>query len=269
MEQLHYFAGIALWYLLAPSHLLVLLLLLGLVLTLFKRPVGRWLTAGVTIILLLIAAIPLEHFLLAPLEQRIRPPASIGDIDSIIVLGGGQRNLQSYQYPYSGYGQHSGRLIAAVALARTHKVPVVFVGGQLIQDNDSYFEAKSLDAIVQMAGLAPGQLIINNQSNDTYDNAKFARSIVEKNGFKRSLLITSAAHMPRALGVFNQQNVAVVPFPVEYQLERDRTWLTPTSLVRKLYLIEYATHEWLGLAKYYALGMSGSLFPKYPLENAQ
>lgn len=268
MEQLHYILGRILWYVLAPSHLLVLLLFIGLALTWLKRPLGRRITMAVAISLLIIVIAPVEHLLLAPLEQRIEQPAAIADIDSIIVLGGGQQRQLSHQFPYSGYGRHSGRMIAAVAIARQYSVPIIFAGGQLLQDNTSYPEAKSFEDILQLSDLKPEQVIINSESKDTYDNARFAKEITQQHGFKRSLLITSAAHMPRALGAFNRQKINIIPFPVEYQLVNSGRWFGFSTLVKKFYLIEYAAHEWLGLTKYYILGMSQNLLPTQPTKKS-
>ena len=269
MELLHYYIGIALWYVLAPSHLLIILLTVGGLLLWFKRPLGLPLVSGVTFCFFVIAFSPIEHWLLAPLEQRIKPPRSLTHIDSIIVLGGGQRVLQSKQYPYSGLGQHTGRVISAIDLAKKLNVPVIFVGGSKQVDGQWYAEAESIKLIARLANFSPDKLIINSRSNDTYDNAQITKSMTTQLQFNHSLLITSAGHMPRALGVFTKQKITVTPYPVEYQLTNHGQWFSAFSLTRKLYLIEYASHEWLGLLKYYILGMSDSFFPEKIEENPE
>lgn len=261
MEQLHFLLGKALWLILAPSHFLLLILLLGVILFKFKPNLSYRLSRSVTIVLLLIALTPVEHLILAPLEHRISAPNSLRHIDSIVVLGGGQQKKQSHQFPYSGFGQHTGRMIAAIDLAKQLNVPLIFVGGQEQATQELYLESTSLKTLVKMADLPSNQVFINDQSNDTYDNATKAKKILAAQQLNHSLLITSAAHMPRALGVFQQQQINITPFPVEYKLSNESHWFSPISLVKKLYLIEYGVHEWLGLAKYYLLGMTPSFFP--------
>ena len=125
-----------------------------------------------------------------------------------------------------------------------------------------YAEAESIKLIAQLADFSLDKLIINSRSNDTYDNAHIAKNMTKQLQFNHSLLITSAGHMPRALGVFTKQKVSVTPYPVEYQLTNHGQWFSAFSLTKKLNLIEYASHEWLGLFKYYILGMSDSFFPE-------
>lgn len=261
MEQLHFPLGKALWLVLAPSHFLLLILLLAVILFKSKPKLSYLLSSFVTIIFVLIALTPVEHLVLAPLEQRISPPSSLNNIDSVVVLGGGQQKKQSHQFPYSGFGQHTGRMIAAIDLARQLNVPLIFVGGQEQGNHEIYLESTSLTTLLNMTKLSPAQVFINNSSHDTYDNAIQAKKILVAQQLKQSLLITSAAHMPRAFGVFQQQEINVVPFPVEYKLNKESHWFSPISLVKKLYLIEYGVHEWLGLTKYYLLGMTQSFLP--------
>jgi len=262
MDQFLYFFGKALWFVLAPSHLILLLLVLAAIFLKAKPSLSRKFSCSITISLLFIAISPIEHFILIPLEQHIEQPTTIdSNVDSIIVLGGGQQRKQSHLFPYSGFGQHNGRLIAAIDLAKKLQVPLIFVGGHQQQDGVTYRESRSLDTLIAIAGLPSSQVFINDDSNDTFDNALKAKAILLKQQLSHSVLITSAAHMPRAVGVFKQQNIAITPFPVEYKASNRPQWFIQFSLVKKLALIEYASHEWLGLLKYYLLGMSQTFLP--------
>jgi len=262
MDQFIYLFGKALWFMLAPSHLILFLLVLAAILLKVRPKLSHKLSRSVSILLLFIAISPIEHLILIPLEQHITPPATISNVDSIIVLGGGQQKKQSHLFPYSGFGQHNGRLIAAIDLAKKLKVPLIFVGGHQQQDAVIYRESLSLETLVTIADLPSSQVFINDDSNDTFDNAKKAKAILLKLQLSHSLLITSAAHMPRAVGVFKQQDIIITPLPVEYKASIEPQWFIQFSLVKKLALIEYGCHEWLGLLKYYLLGMTQTFLPQ-------
>ena len=73
--------------------------------------------------------------------------------------------------------------------------------------------------------------------------------------------MTSAAHMPRSVGVFRRAGWRVLPWPVGYQ-SRDRITSYPQSLGGKLATLDWATHEWIGLVAYRIEGHSSAFFPR-------
>jgi len=74
------------------------------------------------------------------------------------------------------------------------------------------------------------------------------------------VLLTSASHMPRAVGAFRAAGWAVLPWPVGYR-SRDRVWGFETSLGTRLSVLDTAGHEWEGLLAYWLRGHSSALFP--------
>jgi len=209
---------------------------------------------------ILVAIAPVGQWLLLPLEHRFPAPPE-KEFTGIIVLGGGQR-LESIQHlPFSGYGQHSARIIAALSLSKQHNVPLYFIGGGREIDGIKYRESLAIEALhLQMSIASP--LIIDDSSRHTFDNAHVSKRLMSSDAASRYVLITSAAHMPRAVGAFRQAGLSPIPYPVNYMANGSPQWFTNTSLTTHLYLIDYAAHEWLGLLQYYALGRSSELFPK-------
>jgi uncharacterized SAM-binding protein YcdF (DUF218 family) len=94
----------------------------------------------------------------------------------------------------------------------------------------------------------PARVVIEPHSRNTHENAVFATAALEPKPLERWLLVTSASHMPRAIGTFRQNSFPVEPWPVHDQGEG-----------RPAYQI--AEHEWLGLIAYRLLGRSSELFP--------
>jgi uncharacterized SAM-binding protein YcdF (DUF218 family) len=91
-------------------------------------------------------------------------------------------------------------------------------------------------------------VVIETHSRNTHENAEFAKAALRPKPGERWLLVTSASHMPRAIGAFRQNSFPVEPWPVYDQGEGHPAY-------------EIAEHEWLGLIAYRFLGRSSAFFP--------
>jgi uncharacterized SAM-binding protein YcdF (DUF218 family) len=110
-------------------------------------------------------------------------------------------------------------------------------------------------------GIDPARVIFERDSRNTYENALYTKRLAEPGPDEVWLLVTSAFHMPRAVGVFRQAGWRVVPYPVDYQSGGlDHAGLG-FDLVGGLDLIDLAVHEWLGLGAYRAFGWTDALYP--------
>jgi uncharacterized SAM-binding protein YcdF (DUF218 family) len=74
------------------------------------------------------------------------------------------------------------------------------------------------------------------------------------------LLITSAWHMPRAVGLFRHAGWPVLPYPVGYKTAPGVNEIHDGFPV-KLGMVDQASHEWIGLFAYWMLGHTSALFP--------
>jgi uncharacterized SAM-binding protein YcdF (DUF218 family) len=171
----------------------------------------------------LAAVLDVPAMLVAPLEQRFER-AEILDADrvtGIIALGGGFERIRE-----------AGRL------ARRYPHLRVFVSGE------------SPVYVLELLGrdIDPTRVDIETHSRNTHENAVFAQEALRPKPAERWLLVTSAQHMPRAMGAFRQNSFPVEPWPVYDQGEGHPAY-------------EIAEHEWLGLIAYRLLGRSSELFP--------
>ncbi len=78
----------------------------------------------------------------------------------------------------------------------------------------------------------------------------------------RFLLVTSAAHMPRSMGIFRRAGFDVVAYPTDFRINPDRGFIDlsgsyPAGLKR----LDEAAREWFGLVAYRILGRTDELFP--------
>ena len=112
------------------------------------------------------------------------------------------------------------------------------------------------------AGVAKERLILEGESRNTYENAVFTRDLVKPAPGERWYLVTSAYHMPRAMGLFRKVGFDVVAYPVDYRTRGPEDLKRfferiPQGLMR----LDLGTNEWIGLIAYRALGRIDEVFP--------
>lgn len=249
----------------APTHIGLLLVAFGVALlhTRFTKTGRRLATVGV-VALLVMGFSPLAATLIAPLENRFPPPpADAPPPDGVVVLGGAMDETITAARNQPVLNDAAERLTMLVELARRYpQARVVFTGGAAALTEASHTEAEAAARLLTEMGVEPGRVIYESRSRNTWENAVYTRALVAPEPSQRWLLVTSAWHMPRAMGIFRQVGFPVTAFPVDYHTANGRI---DRSVVRSaadaLRLLEMATHEWVGLVAYRLTGKSDALFP--------
>jgi uncharacterized SAM-binding protein YcdF (DUF218 family) len=104
--------------------------------------------------------------------------------------------------------------------------------------------------------------MLENRSRNTAENAAFSKALVAPKPGERWLLVTSAMHMPRAIGAFREAGFPVEAYPVDYQTNGWQDLRNVFgSLSGGLGQLDGALHEWIGLIAYRLTGKSSALFP--------
>jgi uncharacterized SAM-binding protein YcdF (DUF218 family) len=251
------------WWAANPGNVLLALLCLGvLALLLGRRRLGLALVSTVTALCLAVTLLPVGAWLLLPLENRFPPPASLpAQIDGIVVLGGSIDPILSAARGQPILTDSAERLFAFVALARRHpEAKLLFTGGSAALVDNAEREADVARTVLAGLGLDVERMRFERDSRNTYENALFSKRLVEPQPGERWVLITSAYHMPRAVGCFRAQGWSVIPDPVDYGTAPADN--PPTfSLLGGLDDIHWALREWIGLAFYRLAGRTDRLFP--------
>jgi uncharacterized SAM-binding protein YcdF (DUF218 family) len=100
------------------------------------------------------------------------------------------------------------------------------------------------------------------RSRNTYENAIFTRDLVQPKPGQTWLLVTSAMHMPRSIGIFRKAGFNVVAYPTGYRTLGDaRDWRPSLEASRAMRNLDTAAHEWIGLIGYRLTGKTDALFP--------
>ena len=251
-------------FVLAPVHFVIFLAVVGATL-LFTRwkTWGRALSTVSALALLLMAFGPLGGLLAGPLEARFPPPPDdMPAPDGIIVLGGTIDERLSASRNRPTLVDAAERLTAPIALKRKYpNARLVFTGGSAALQASPYSEADAAQRFWREMGLDQGDVLYERRSRNSYENAVFTRELLGPKPGARWLLVTSAIHMPRAVGVFRQAGFDVIAYPVDYRTSGDSGLEFPRFATKALGLVEFAAHEWAGLVAYRLTGKSDALFP--------
>ena len=254
-------------FLATPSNAIALIGLTGLLfLILNRRRVAIWLMATSIALVALFGFGPLGDALMLPLSERF-PPWSQGSGAApagIVVLGGSMNTEITEARGMPELNAAAERLTIVADLARRFpQARIVFSGGNA---NFIYGSDMTESDVAQMLfdsfGIPRGRVTLENRSRTTSENANLTRDLVKPQPGERWLLVTSAVHMPRAVGVFRRAEFPVEAFPVDW---RTRGWIdavTPFLTVGEgLARTDTAIHEWIGLIAYRLSGRIAELLP--------
>ena len=177
--------------------------------------------------------------------------------DVAIVLGGATRYFNS-ETIRPVYGSGVDRLIQAVDLYKSKKVKkILLTGGSGYLLNQNFKEADLLRKVLQNMAVADSDIIIENQSRNTYENAKMTAAILRTTKYGSSyLVITSAFHVRRTKGCFEKQNIVATYYPVDehsgaFELTPDKMFVPNEGALNSWNLL---IHEWIGLLSYKMAG---------------
>ncbi len=246
------------YFVITPSNLLIILSLMGALLLAATRlrRIGTTLVTIGSVGLLVGGIFPVSEMVLLPLEQRFPAyppdgPAPTG----IIMLGGAIEAGLSEARRQVVVNDAGERPIYFADLARRYpQARLAFSGGSgLLSGGIS--EADIVSEQADILGVPRSRLILENRSRNTHENAAFSANILHPKPGERWLLVTSAWHIPRAIGCFREAGFTVEAYPVDY---RTRGWGS-LPLIRGfasdgLLQLDLAAKEWIGLVAYRLAG---------------
>ncbi len=252
------------WFVFSPLSLIICLLLLGLLAGLMRRRrLGAWLTGAATLLLVVAATTNLGLLLVRPLEARFQRPAEPAFIDGIIVLGGGMNASLNGRNGGWELNRAGDRFAEALRLALRHpEARILVTGGITVLSDATETEAAAAVRFFTDMGIAPARLLAEDQARNTEENAQLAKTLAAPEAGETWLLVTSAAHMPRSMGLFRKAGFEVIAWPTDY-FTADDVWpgLALGSGTENLDILNAALREWAGLTGYYLTGRIDEWFP--------
>ena len=242
------------WFFIDPGNLLLMALCLGTVLIYRRRDkFGRWLLSFTALMAVIIATVPIGRNLLVVLENRFPVVQTLPDkVHGIIVLGGVVDEVVTKARGQISMGAAVERLTNFAALSKQYpNAKLLFTSGSGKLLSQDIKEGELVGPLLVDLGVDIERLIIENQSRNTYENALLSKQLVQPLAGEAWVLITSAFHMPRSVGVFRQAGWDVIPFPVDFHLKGDFDLAPSFDLLGGINSLSRAFHEWLGLLFYW------------------
>jgi uncharacterized SAM-binding protein YcdF (DUF218 family) len=264
MHDIFFYSSKLFWILMSPDSLFLILLTTSVIL-LFTR----WQKKGIKLLLLLtflawlLALMPVGEWFFYPLEKQFSSNPLLPErIDGIIVLGGSVNpSLSQYWQQLETYSNHE-RLSQFILLAKKYPhARLLFTGGNSSLHQGEPTEADQVKDFFIHSGIQEKRLLLENKARNTYENAVFSKQLARPLSDENWVLITSAYHMPRAIGVFCKQGWPTIPFPVDHASQPDKLFDPDFKLSDHISDLVEASHEWVGLLAYYASGKINHLLP--------
>jgi uncharacterized SAM-binding protein YcdF (DUF218 family) len=235
-----YYVSKVFWLLAAPTNALVLIsAIAALWAVLGSSKCAAWLAAAATCVLVIGAFTPIGIALTVPLENRFAfsPPDSKDPPDGIILLAGSVHGIAVVS-----------RLIKDYPKAR-----LIFSG----------FGGRNNELIQSFTNLGgdPARINMQSQSRTTFEDALYSAALLKPKPSERWLLVTSAMHMPRAVGCFRVAGFQVEPYPVDSFTGGPSGPFLFDIGSPALFQFDRAVKEWIGLIAYRLMGKTDVLFP--------
>ena len=251
-------------FLLLPSNFLLLVALAGAVLLATRwRRAGLRILIGAVVLLTIAGLLPVGTFFIHGLESRFpRWDAARGTPDGIIVLGTAISPKLSSVFGEPVFTGSGSRMLAMARLARAYpNARIVYSGGDGSLFGNGARETDFVYPALESLGIARERVQLETQSRNTAENAAFTKLLVNAKPGERWLLVTSARHMPRAIGCFRKTGFHVEAYPVGWWAADalDAQW--GRGLADGLKRLDAAAYEWIGLLAYRLSGRTAELFP--------
>lgn len=222
-----------------------------------RSRIAATLVAGLFVVLYWFSIEPVSHGMIQSLERRYLPvnPDTVAAA-AIVVLGGAGRPKKHPRFT-SEFNEAGERIFQGIRLYRAGAAPrVVVSGGGIDFILKGQVEAEDLRDWMVEFGVPDSALLLEKRAQNTYDNARLTRELMEKRGLPLDIvLVTSAAHMPRSAAVYRKAGFAVIPSPVDYlAVDKPLSWYAFLPRVENLQLSSQAIKERIGIVVYWLLG---------------
>jgi uncharacterized SAM-binding protein YcdF (DUF218 family) len=228
-----------------PLSICFILLGIGLYYLYKKEPHAlkgrRFITAGV-VTLFLFSWSPFTHLLISPFDSKFKAYKEVQVNDTfeyIYVLGSGFANNDELPATSQLGSQALARVVEGVRLHRLFPDSQLIFSGYGGSEDIPYAEVAAKAAIE--LGVDPQSILQIPEAKDTVDESKMGFEII---GAKPFLLVSSASHLPRSIGLFENLGMKPTPAPADFINKGDWRISYPSS--GGIYRAERAIYEGLG-----------------------
>ena len=234
-----------------PVSLVLLLVLVALLLLRKDRKKTAGSVLLLSFVLLWVAAMPLTaDVLYGSLESRFppQPLTNVPDADCAVVLGG----VVSAAVPPRldvDMNDSIDRVYKAAQLQKAGKTKYVIVtAGNQPWSQSPWAEADLIRDLLVQWGVPEKKIYLEGSSRNTRENALYSKNVIDSINCGTTLLVTSAAHMPRSVAAFRSVGLTVVPVSTDVRIAAQSlprvTDFLPSATA--LAMTSDAIREWIG-----------------------
>ena len=253
-----------LWLFVDPANLILIALVTGTILIYTPwRRLGRRILTGAVLVVFILSIFPAGKYLLEPLESRFPTDPPLPEhVDGIVVLGGMLNQFITAARGQPALSAGAERITEFMQLSQRYpNAKLVFSSGSgsvLYPDQKESVVAKMFFDRMRFGS---DRVLFESASRNTHENAVLTRDLVRPAPGETWILVTSASHMPRAVGCFRRAGWSVVPFPVDYETAGRGDLELRFSALSGLGDLNKSVREWIGLIAYRILDRTDALFP--------
>ncbi len=207
-----------------------------------------------------VMAAPVDRWVASPLEAQFPPAPDVAEARGILLMTGAENTDLTLRHGLVNTGEGADRILATMALAVSlPDVPVIIAGrqGRLGLQGLSLSEADVSARAIEEAGITPARLHLEAQSRNSAESAQnaaaLARDLTPDLANQNWVIVTSALHMPRAIGAFCAAGWRnMIPYPVDHS-PMSLGWFSG-EYRDKLAILRRALHERVGAFVYQLTG---------------
>ena len=232
---------------LPPGCFIVILVISALIQYKSQKKIPK-LTISIAFLIYIVSIPFTANWAIHSLEYTFIPPQKI-DGDVIIMLGGGA-TLDSPDFSGTGglSSSASSRLLTTLHIYNKTKLPIILSGGKVYETTG--IESEIARRQLLDLNVSKNDIIIENNSQTTTENAEFVSKILNKYHFSKPIIVTSAFHMKRSIINFSNAGIKeIIPYPTDY--------FTNTHVIIdfKSFIPSYDSFSTIGIALHEYLGI--------------
>jgi len=252
------------WLLAQPLSLAFLLTLGALVLILLRQRWPAVMLGSLGLVILGLASFTnIGAVAIAPLEGRFARPAELPErVDAIVLLGGATDARISTARQITETSEAGDRLIETIRLAQRYpEARIVLTGGVAAILAGAESEALTMQRLLLAFGIAPERIVLEGEARNTDENAGYTAELLGPEP-GTVLLVTSAFHIPRSIGLFRKAGITAIAWPTDYRSSGIENFgIDIAEPVANLQTATVAMKEWIGLVVYRWTGRIDDLLP--------
>jgi uncharacterized SAM-binding protein YcdF (DUF218 family) len=242
-------------FLVSPTIIAFIFFLLGFVQLKRKKKFHVLFIIGFSILILFTNEFIFKNFAsiweISPVNKKKTGAYSLG-----IVLGGfSNYNEKNEKIDFTA---NADRILQTIDLYKTGKISKIIIsGGSGRVVGFKFKESEYVSQYLKNLGIPDIDIIIENRSRNTHENALFTKTVLKDSVINRKiLLITSASHMRRAKACFIKVGFSVDTYSTNSLILQNTNWFD-YHFIPKPYLLsdwENLCREIIGYLSYWFMG---------------